>query len=107
MFRILILLIIVAAAVGYFTKPSEQTLAAAAQHQIENARDAAVQNMDLGGMISAGAAGVFGQGRYEDWYVASHYAQTLNDDPYVDCYGAFTQVHCVMAPHGGEAQTVQ
>lgn len=104
MFRFLILLIIVAGIAGYFTKPNEAAMRDAAQQALAAKREAAVSNMDLGGMISAGAAGVFGAGVYEDWVVAAHYGVTLNDDPYVDCYGAFTQIRCMLDPHGGEAQ---
>ena len=103
MFRILIVLILIAGVAGYFTKPARPALEAAAQQTIENARNEAVQNLDLGGMITSGAASVFGEGHFDDWVVATHFAQTLNGDPYVDCYGAFQQVQCKLAPHGGEA----
>jgi hypothetical protein len=104
MFRILIVLILIAGVAGYFTKPAEAELRSAAEHTLAAQRDEAVSNMDLGGMISSGAASVFGEGHFDDWLVMTHYSQTLNAKPYVDCYGAFKQTQCTLAPHGGEAQ---
>jgi hypothetical protein len=41
------------------------------------------------------AKGLFaGEGRYEDFYLASHYTADLPGSDYIECWGAFAYVHC-------------
>ncbi|MGE0596440.1 MAG: hypothetical protein AB7P07_08740 [Hyphomonadaceae bacterium] len=94
MFRFLLLLLILAGVAGYFTNPDEAAHRAAANEVLSAQADAAAENFDLGGLIETGAASIAQNGGYTNYYVASHYALQAGDQPYVDCWGAFTQVMC-------------
>ncbi len=97
MLRLLLLLIVVAGVAGYFTKPDEAAHKVAAEAAFAQAREAAISSLDLGAMIDITAADLAGSGLYEDYYVASTYMVTRDDEPLLNCYGAFTQVRCTMA----------
>jgi hypothetical protein len=97
MLRLLLLLIVMAGVAGYFTKPDEAAHQAAAQAAFEQAREAAISSLDLGAMIDITAADLAGSGLYKDYYVASSYSVTRDNEPILKCYGAFTQVRCSLA----------
>lgn len=98
MLRLVLLLLIIAGVAGYFTKPAEPAMAAAAE-AVLNDPDNIVQ-----GFENLGAA-VAGNRQYTDYYVASKYVITLGDNPLVECWGAFTQAQCQRAaPEEAAAQ---
>jgi hypothetical protein len=92
----LILLIIIAGIAGYFTRPDEAKM-----------RDAANALLSSPGNISQGVqnigASLAGNRSYDNYYVGAKYTVTLNNDPVVTCYGAFTQVQCSHAGHASNS----
>ncbi|MBX9745334.1 MAG: hypothetical protein K2X34_00435 [Hyphomonadaceae bacterium] len=90
MIRLILLLLIVAGVAGYFTKPDEAAMRAGA--------DAVLSDP---GNISEGVEGVAvtlaGDRAYTNYYVAAKYDVTLDGQPVVNCWGAFTQVQCTRA----------
>jgi hypothetical protein len=92
----LIILIIIAGIAGYFTRPDEAKM-----------RDAANALLSNPGNISQGVeslgASLAGNRSYDNYYVAARYTVTLNNEPVVTCYGAFTQVQCSRAQQSSGA----
>lgn len=86
----LIGLIVVVAIAAYFTRPSEETMRAAADAKLHEVTQAAAQNVDLGGTIAGMTAQASG-GTYQNLYVAVKYDAPSVDHPLVTCYGAFTR----------------
>lgn len=80
MFRIVILLLIIAAVAGYFTRPSQAALEAAA-----NAEMNVLEN--IGNTL-------LGERAFSDYYVATRYVVTLNDETLVQCWGVYQQTLC-------------
>ena len=97
MLRFLLLLVIVAAIAGYFTKPTEAQHREAARAALEQIQHDAISNMDLGGLVESSIARFGDEGRYQDYYLASRYTVEVNERPVADCWGAFTQVRCTPA----------
>jgi hypothetical protein len=89
----LIGLLVVIGVAGYFTRPDEATLRAAANTKLEQVTSAATNNVDLGGALSGIAAQASG-GVYENFYVASRYSAPDVNQPLVQCWGVFTQAIC-------------
>jgi hypothetical protein len=93
----LIVLIIIAGIAGYFTRPDEAKMREAANALLSNPGNISQ------GVESVGAS-LAGNRSYDNYYVAARYTVTLNNDPVVTCYGAFTQVQCSRAQqHSGAA----
>lgn len=85
--RFLILLIIIAAVAGYFTRPDESKMRDAANAVLGNPSDISQGVQGIGATLA-------GDRSYDNYYVAAKYTVTLNNDPVVTCWGAFTQVQC-------------
>lgn len=85
--RWLFLLIIIAGVAGYFTRPDEPKLRAAAETVLN---DPATLEQ-FGDMVGAALAG---QRRFDDYFVATKYTVTIGEDPAVECWGAFTLANC-------------
>ncbi len=83
----LILLIIIAGVAGYFTRPGEAKLRDGANAMLSNPGNISQGFESLGTSLA-------GQRKYDNYYVAERYVVSLNNDPVVTCYGAFTQVQC-------------
>lgn len=97
MFRLLLLFLIIAGVAGYFTKPTEAQHQAAVNALLEQAREAAISDIDLGGLVESSVAQLTQEGVYADYYVASRYTVRSGDNPVADCWGAFSQVRCTPA----------
>lgn len=93
MLRLIGLLVVVGVA-AYFTNPTADTHRAKANEVLRAQADAAADNLDIGGLIETGAASLTQQGDYQSFYVGSKYSVEVGGNPYVECYGAFTQVMC-------------
>jgi hypothetical protein len=87
MIRLLVLLLIVAGVAGYFTRPEEAAMRAAAEAVLQDP-----QNISEG-LESIGAT-LAGDRAFSDYYVATKYVVSLNGDPVVQCWGYFTQTSC-------------
>lgn len=105
MFRMLLLLLVIAGVAGYFTKPTEAQQREAANAALEEIQHQATSNLDLGGMLQTGIAQISQDGTYTDYYVASKYVVTVNDRTLAECWGAFTQVRCMPKVGAAEAQS--
>ena len=82
-----IILIIIAGIAGYFTRPDEAKMREAANALLSNPGNISQGVESLGASLA-------GNRSYDNYYVAARYTVTLNNDPIVTCYGAFTQVQC-------------
>jgi hypothetical protein len=83
----------VVAVAAYFTNPTPAKMSAAADAELRGVTEAAAENVDLGGALG-GLAAQASAGDYDNYYVASHYAQPAGDNPLVACWGAFTVTSC-------------
>ena len=93
-----IILIILAGIAGYFTRPDEGKMREAANAVLSNPGNISQGVESLGASLA-------GNRSYDNYYVAARYTVTLNNDPVVTCYGAFTQVQCNRAQQSGAAST--
>ena len=90
MLRLVLLLLIVAAVGGYFTRPDEATMRHAADAVLSDPSNISQ------GLESIGAT-VAGDRAYDNYYVASKYTVSLEGNPVVTCWGAFQQTKCERA----------
>lgn len=97
MIRLILLLLIIAGVAGYFTKPDEAAMRQGADAVLQQSTEDAAQNLDLGSVAEGAAVALAGDRAYSDYYVAAKYDVTLDGEPVVNCWGAFTQVQCQRA----------
>lgn len=90
MLRLVLLLIVIAGVAAFFTRPDEAKMRAGAELVLNDPQDITEGLESLGATIA-------GERAYDNYYVASRYRVTLDDQPVVDCWGAFTQVQCSRA----------
>lgn len=91
MLRLIGLLVVVGLA-GFFTRPAPAAMSTAADATLTAVTERAAENIDLGGTLG-GLAAQAADGRYDNYYVAAHYARPAAE-PLVECWGAFTQTRC-------------
>jgi hypothetical protein len=99
----LLLLLLIAAAVAYFTVPTREAHEAAARaflqdHQPVPTTGSALSVEQLVGYAKGLLAG---QGRYESYYLLSRYSVDMPGAAYLECYGAYTLVRCSEVAPGG------
>lgn len=94
MIRIVILLLVIAAVAGFFTRPDEPVMREAANAVLADPADVGE------GLESIGAA-IAGNRSYNNYQVAAKYTVTLDDRTLVECWGAFQQVQCTRPASGG------
>lgn len=87
MLRLLLVLIVIAGVAGFFTRPDEAAMRQAAEAVLNDP-----QNITEG-LESLGAS-LAGERSYDNYYVAARYSVELDNNPVVQCWGAFTQVKC-------------
>lgn len=87
MLRLVLLLLIIAGVAGYFTKPDEAALRAGADAVLSEPQTISEGLENIG-------ASVVGDRQFDDYYVASRYTVTFDNQPVVQCWGAFQQVKC-------------
>jgi hypothetical protein len=85
--RLILLLLVVAGVVAYFTRPDEAKLREAADAVLSDP-----QNIQQG-IESVGAA-IAGNRMYDNYYLVSRYTVSFDSNAIVTCWGAFTQVKC-------------
>jgi len=106
--RMLLLLILIGAA-AYFTVPTRETQEAAAsaflgaQAQQQTSEVQAQSGISLDSVVDFVTGFVAGQGRYENYYVASKFTVDMPGAAYLECWGAFTQVQCRRVDRGAGA----
>lgn len=96
----LLLLLILAGVGAYFTVPTREAHETAARAVLE--ADASTQademqrqtGVSLDSVVDFFTGMVAGQGRYENYYVASKFTVDMPGAAYVECWGAFTLVQC-------------
>jgi hypothetical protein len=96
MLRLVLLLVVIAGVAGFFTRPDEPTMRAAADAVLSEPQDVSQGLESLGATIAGDRA-------YNNYYVAARYVVTLDNEPVVSCWGAFTQVQCSRADAGTAA----
>jgi len=94
MLRLVLLLIIVAGVAGYFTRPEEAAMREAANAVLSQSAENAAENLDLPNLAENAATQLAGDRAYTNYYVAAKYDVSLDGQPVVNCWGAFTQVKC-------------
>lgn len=87
----IVLLLIIAGVAGYFTRPEEAAMREAADAVLGDPQSVSEGFESLGATIAGDRA-------YSNYYVAAKYGVTLDGQPVVTCWGAFTQVQCNRAP---------
>lgn len=87
MLRIVLVLVVIAAIAGYFTRPDEPKMRAAADAVLSDP-----QNLSQG--LEGLGATLAGDRVYSNYYVAAKYDVTLDNRTLIECWGAFTQVQC-------------
>jgi len=102
MFRILLLLLVIAGVAAYFTKPTEAQHREAVNATLQQIQEDAASNFDLGGMLETGMAQFTQDGTYTDYYLASRYTVDVDGRAIAECWGAFTQVRCAPAAGGAD-----
>lgn len=90
MLRLVLLLLVIAGVAAFFTRPDEPKMREAADQVLSDPQN-------LGQMIEGGVAALAGNRDFTNYYVASRYIVTVDNDPVVTCWGAFTQVQCSRA----------
>ncbi|MBX3429399.1 MAG: hypothetical protein KF779_07445 [Hyphomonadaceae bacterium] len=102
----LLLLLILIGAVAYFTVPTRETQEAAArafmeaEAQEQTGEVQAQTGISLDSVVDFVTGFVAGQGRYENYYVASKFTADMPGAAYLECWGAFTQVQCRRVDRG-------
>lgn len=87
MLRLVLLLLVIAGVAAFFTRPDEPKMREAADAVLSDP-----QNISQG--IESIGASVLGDRNFTNYYLASKYVVTLDNEPVVTCWGAFTQVQC-------------
>jgi hypothetical protein len=85
--RLLLLLIVLAGAGGYFTRPDADAHWKTVAGLIE-------QGATDGGAISDRS------GKFSDYYVATNYVFSVGGEPRLECWGAFTRFLCIRPDAG-------
>ncbi|MGQ0531141.1 MAG: hypothetical protein ACT4OF_00430 [Caulobacteraceae bacterium] len=83
----ILLLLVIAGIAGYFTRPDEAVMRERADAVLSDPQNISEGFESLGASIA-------GERAYSNYYVASKYTVTLDNQPVVTCWGAFTQVQC-------------
>jgi hypothetical protein len=99
--RLLLLLILIGVG-AYFTVPNEAAQSEAAHAFLEGrAPGEESQGLSLDNMVGYVKGMLAGEGRYENFYLASKYTMDLPGPAYIECWGGFTVVQCrEAAPEG-------
>jgi hypothetical protein len=96
----LLLLLIIAGVGAYFTTPTraahEEALRSFMEAQTQENTEAVRQQtgISLDSIVDFAAGMIAGQGRYENYGVASKFTVDAPGSAYVECWGAFTFVQC-------------
>lgn len=87
MLRLLLVLIVVAGVAGFFTRPNEAAMRQAADAVLDDPQDLTEGLESLGATLA-------GERAYDNYFVLARYTVELDNEPLVQCWGAFTQVSC-------------
>jgi hypothetical protein len=96
----LLLLLILAGVGAYFTVPTREAHETALRALMEteaHEQTAEVQRqtgISLDGLVDFATGMIAGQGRYENYGVASKFTVDAPGSAYLECWGAFTLVQC-------------
>lgn len=98
----LLLLLILIGVGAYFTVPNQTAHSEAARAFLQGrAPGEEPQGVSLDSMIGYVKGMMAGEGRYENFYLASKYTMDVPGSSYVECWGGFTVVQCREVPAGG------
>jgi hypothetical protein len=100
--RLLLLLILIGVG-AYFTVPKAEAQREAAHAFLEGREPGeAQQGLTLDSVVGYVQGMLAGEGRYENFYLASKYTMDLPGPSFVECWGAFTLVQCREAAAAGQ-----
>jgi len=102
MFRFLFLLVGIGV-VAYLTNPAQSAFEAKAEPLVKGAAVVESPEASLIDKAEAYVKGMLaGEGRYENFFLASKYTVDMPGADYVECYGAFTLIQCSVATPGAQ-----
>lgn len=92
----LLLLLLIAAGIAYYTLPTREAHEAAARAYLEGRApgESAEEGLSLESMVGYVKGMFAGEGRYESFFLVSKYSVDLPGASYLECYGAFALVQC-------------
>jgi hypothetical protein len=105
----LLLLLILAGVGAYFTVPTreahETALRTFMEQQTQENTEAVKQQtgISLDSIVDFATGIIAGQGRYDNYYLASKFTVDAPGSAYVECWGAFTFVQCRQVDRGAGA----
>ncbi len=100
----LLLLLILAGVGAYFTVPAREAHEDAARAFLEGRAPGEAQSeggITLDSVIGYVRGMLAGEGKYENFYLASKFTLDTPGAAYVECWGAFTLVQCQEVTPGG------
>jgi len=100
----LLLLLILAGVGAYFTVPAREAHEDAARAFLEGREPGEAKGeggVTLDSVIGYVKGMLAGEGRYENFYLASKFTLDTPGASYVECWGAFTLVQCQEVTPGG------
>ena len=100
----LLLLLILAGVGAYFTVPAREAHEDAARAFLEGRAPGEAQGeggITLDSVIGYVRGMLAGEGKYENFYLASKFTLDTPGAAYVECWGAFTLVQCQEVAPGG------
>ncbi len=89
-----LLLILVIAAVAWFTNPTLVQHQQQVEAEFTLIKKQALTTGSLGGLLAFSVVDLLKSGRYENYLVASYYQVTIGSDPFFECTGLFSHVYC-------------
>ncbi len=100
----ILLLLILAGVAAYFTVPAREAHEEAARAFLEGRAPGEARGeggITLDSVIGYVKGMLAGEGRYENYYLASKFTLDTPGAAYVECWGAFTWVKCQEVTPGG------
>ncbi len=100
----ILLILILAGVAAFFTVPTRDAHEEAAQAFLEGRTPGEARGeggVTLDTVIGYVKGMLAGEGRYENFFLASKYTLDTPGAAYVECYGAFTLVRCSEVTPGG------
>lgn len=100
----ILLLLVLAGVAAYFTVPAREAHEEAARAFLEGRAPGEARGeggITLDSVIGYVKGMLAGEGRYENYYLASKFTLDTPGAAYVECWGAFTWVKCQEVTPGG------
>lgn len=98
----LLFLLLIAAVTAYYTNPerAEHEASARAALQAYTPTEAPDDGLSIDDVVAFVQGAMAGEGRYENFFLASKYSVDMPGSNFMECYGAFTFVQCSVKEPG-------